>query len=235
MANHQPTLLVAGAALVIATSLMVAGVASQNIKLGTTSATRPVPNAQAVERALVTVRAGEHQGLRPGWADGAATAAGATRLPDKAQGHVGLSELAGGITSGTGNRGLSEVLPNGSTQQAAASAIASSQLLDKVDGNMGFTGLASGAYEPDVAPNLPAGNWGQNQVPSAAGDEILIPANFYAPGVPSLPVLRPKAESGLGPDSPSYSQLIDHRRGEKYRVPAAEEPDAFNRAGPTIR
>src|SRR6185369_12614793 len=137
---------------------------------------------------LVSVRAGEHQGLRPGWASSSAdAAAGATRLPDKAQGHVGLSELAaGGIT-------------------------------------------------PGIVPNLPAGNWGQNQVPSAAQDEILIPADFYAPGVPSLPVLRPKAESGLGPDSPSYSQLIDHRRGEKYRVPAAEEPDAFNRAGPTIR
>jgi hypothetical protein len=187
MAN-QPTLLAAGAALVIATTVMVAAVASQNVRFGTTSATRPVPTSpQAVERALVQVRAGEHEGLTSGWATGSGKATTGYPLPDKRDGHVGLSELA------------------------------------------------AGAITPGIVPDLPAGNWGQNQVPTAGQDEILIPANFYAPGVPSLPVLRPKADSGLGPDSPSYSQLIDHRRGEKYRVPAAEEPDAFNKAGPSIR
>lgn len=210
--TNQPTLLVAGAALVIATSLMVAGVASQNIRLGSTSATRPVPSAQAVERALVTVRAGEHQGLRPGWADTSAAAAGATRLPDKAQGHVGLSELAAGaITSQAG-----------------------SYQLDKFDANMGLTQPAAG-YAPDVAPNLPVGNWGQNQVPSAAQDEILIPANFYAPGVPSVPVYLHKADASLSPSSPSYSELVNQRKGEKYRIQAAEAPDAFNKAGFSIR
>jgi hypothetical protein len=185
--THQPTLLVAGAALVIATSLMVAGVASQNIRLGATSATRAVPSAQAVERALVTVRAGEHQGLRPGWADTSAIAAGATRLPDKTPGHVGLSELA------------------------------------------------AGAITPGIVPNLPAGNWGQNQVPSASQDEVVIPANFFAPGVPSVDVLYHKADAGLSPSSPSYSELVNQRKGEKYRIQAAEAPDAFNKAGFSIR
>ena len=202
MANHQPTLLVAGAALVIATTLMVAGVASQNVRLGGTAA-RPVPNAQAVERALVTVRAGERQGLQPGWANSSATAGGATRLPDKAQGHVGLTELAA----------------------------------------------------PGITPNLPAGNWGQNQVrtnssglgevlpngatiapaDSQSHDEILIPANFYAPGVPSVPVYVHKADAALSPSSPSYSELVNQRKGEKYRIQAAEAPDAFNKAGFSIR
>jgi len=227
MANHQPTLLVAGAALVIATTLMVAGVASQNVRLGGTAA-RPVPNAQAVERALVTVRAGERQGLQPGWANSSATAGGATRLPDKAQGHVGLTELAAGSVS-----------------------VGSNPPLDKVDGNMGRTELAA----PGIAPNLPAGNWGQNQVrtngsglsevlpngatiapaDSQSHDEILIPANFYAPGVPSVPVYVHKADAALSPSSPSYSELVNQRKGEKYRIQAAEAPDAFNKAGFSIR
>ena len=122
---HQPAILAAGAALVIATTLVVAAAGAQGLRFGDKSpAAAPAPTSpQAVERALVKVRAGEHDGLTPGWATGSAAATiGSYPFPDKAAGHVGLTELAtGGIASGTapnlpvGNWGLSEVRPNGST------------------------------------------------------------------------------------------------------------------------
>ena len=122
---HQPAILAAGAAVVIATTLVVAAAGAQGLRFGDKSpAAAPAPTSpQAVERALVKVRASEHDGLTPGWATGSAAATiGSYPFPDKAAGHVGLSELAtGGIASGTapnlpvGNWGLSEVRPNGST------------------------------------------------------------------------------------------------------------------------
>jgi hypothetical protein len=222
MAN-QPTVLAAGAALVIATTVMVAAVASQNVRFGNSSATRPVPaSPQQIERSLAQVRAGEHEGLTRGWATGQGKATVGYPLPDKRDGHVGLTELAaGGITSGTaselpvGNWGLSEVRPNGSTD--------ASQI----------------PYAPYITSNLPAGNWGLNQVrtPEKTKFEVAIPAGAFAPGVPSLPVLKPVGTSDavLSPSSPSYSELINQRKGEKYRLPKTEQPDAFNRAGASIR
>jgi hypothetical protein len=192
MAN-QPTVLAAGAALVIATTLMVAAVASQNVRLGNSSATRPVPaTPQQVERSLAQVRAGEHEGLTRGWATGQGKASVGYPLPDKRDGHVGLSELAAG-------------------------------------------GIASG-----IAPNLPVGNWGLSEVrPNGSTDsaqgKVLIPAGAYAPDVPSTPVLVGPLHSTLSPSSPSYSELVNQRKGEKSRLSTTEQPDAFNRAGASIR
>ena len=193
---HQPAILAAGAALVIATTLVVAAAGAQGLRFGDKSpAAAPAPTSpQAVERALVKVRAGEHDGLTPGWATGSAAATiGSYPFPDKAAGHVGLTELAtGGIASGT-------------------------------------------------APNLPVGNWGLSEVrpngSTLSQDQIEIPAGAYAPGVPSSPVFKHvgTSDSTLSSDSPSYSELVNQRRGEKYRIPAAEEPDAYNKAGPSLR
>jgi hypothetical protein len=231
----QPTMLAAGAALVIATTLVVAAVASQNVRLGGSSAARPVPTSpQQIERSLAQVRADEHAGLQPGWATSSvgSTATGGTRSeiamtlpadrtpatigtghPESAD-HVGLSEIAAGaIGSGiapnlpVGNWGLSEVRPNGSSSEQ-------------------YT-LKGEVFMPY--------NTGTTDSTLGAG-QIEIQAGQYAPGVPSQPVYKTgMSDSSLSPSSPSYSELVNQRRGEKYRFHKVEAPDAFNRAGASIR
>ena len=183
----QPSMVAAGAALVIASALLVVAAASQGVHFNDRNPTAPaVPTSpQQVERSLAQVRAGEHEGLQPGWAGAAAT--GGTR-----------SEIA-------------MTLPADRTPATIGTGHPESA------DHVGLSEIAAGAIGSGIAPNLPVGNWGLSEIrPNGSTSDAA-------------------SDSSLSPSSPSYSELVNQRRGEKYRFHKVEAPDAFNRAGASIR
>ena len=76
-------------------------------------------------------------------------------------------------------------------------------------GHVGLSELATGGITPAIAPTLPVGNWGLSEIRGNG--------------------------STLAKDSPSYSELVNQRKGEKFGDIAPATPDAYRRGGFSIR
>ena len=80
----------------------------------------------------------------------------------------------------------------------------------KPAGHVGLSELSTGGIAPAITGTLPVGNWGLSEI-------------------------RPSGSTTLAPDSPSYSELVNQRKGEKDRIGAEGAPDAYRRGGFSIR